>query len=108
MKLAFPPETKYIYHDDGSYEMDYSDYPHVTRHTRAGKNGKDLYCPHCAHRVHVYHFSWDALVCGGCKRNNKYNPKAMDTDSEIPKSDWLLQAPDWSMTLYNINSMMID
>jgi len=108
MKLQFPPKTIYIEHADGSYEMDYSEYLHVTRHTRAGKNGKDLYCPHCANRVHVYHFSWDALVCGKCKRDNKSNPIATDADCEIPKSDWLLQAPDWSITLYNINSMLIE
>jgi len=37
-------ETKYIEYDDCTYGLDYSDYPHVTKHTRAGKNGKDLYC----------------------------------------------------------------
>ena len=78
-------ETKYIEYDDCTYGLDYSDYPHVTKHTRAGKNGKTLYCPHCARSVHVYHFSWDALVCVECKRRNAKNPKATDADCEISK-----------------------
>ena len=96
-------ETKYIEYDDCTYGLDYSDYPHVTKHTRAGKNGKDLYCPHCARSVHVYHFSWDALVCVECKRRNANNPKATDADCEISKSEWLLEAPDWSIPLFRTN-----
>ena len=96
-------ETKYIEYDDCTYGLDYSDYPHVTKHTRAGKNGKTLYCPHCARSVHVYHFSWDALVCVECKRRNAKNPKAIDADCEIPKSEWLLEAPDWSIPLFRTN-----
>jgi len=96
-------ETKYIVFEDCTYGLDYSDYPHVTKHTRAGKNGKDLYCPHCARSVHVYHFSWDALVCGECKRRNEKNPKATDADCEISKSEWLLEAPDWSIPIFRTN-----
>jgi len=92
------PKTKYIKHADGTWEQDYSDYPHITRYTRAGKNGKTLYCPHCAHSIMVYHFSWDALVCVECKEINKYNPKAIDAECEISKSEWLLEAPDWSIS----------
>ena len=108
MSIQIPPETKYIHHDDGTYEMDYSNYPHITRHTRAGKQGKTLYCPHCAHSVHVYHFSWDELVCGWCRQTNKNNPNATEADCEISKSNWLLQAPDWSITPLSTNSLMIE
>ena len=97
------PETKYIAYENCTYGLDYSEYKHVTRHTRAGKNGKTLYCPHCARSVHVYHFSWDALVCGECKRRNEKNPKATDADYEISKSEWLLAAPDWSIPLFRTN-----
>jgi len=84
MSIQIPPETKYIHHDDGTYEMD------------------------CAHSVHVYHFSWDELVCGWCRQTNKNNPNATEADCEISKSDWLLQAPDWSITPLSTNSLMIE
>jgi ribosomal protein S27E len=41
----------------------------VTRSTRAGKKGKVIACPECGHYSVVYHFSWAATECGGCKRN---------------------------------------
>ena len=56
----------------------------VTRHTRAGRNGKDIYCPH-GHKVRVYHFSWNTLACPGCKGVN-------DPDW-FTKPEWLLEPP---------------
>jgi hypothetical protein len=39
----------------------------VDRYTRAGRNGKIIQCPHCEHKSVVYHFSWCAITCQGCK-----------------------------------------
>lgn len=51
----------------------------VNRHTRAGGNGKQIFCPHCNHCYTVYHFAWSALQCSSCKK--------------IPvKNEWLLEA----------------
>ena len=102
------PETKYIIYDDCTYGLDYSNYKHVTKHTRAGKNGKTLYCPYCAHTVKGYHFAWDALICGECRRRNVHNPKVTDSYSEISKSEWLLEAPDWSITSRSMNRIMAE
>ena len=38
----------------------------VDRYTRAGARGKAIYCPHCQDRRVMYHFHWDALLCGPC------------------------------------------
>ena len=40
----------------------------VTRYTRANKyDGKAIYCPKCDESNRVYHFTWSAITCGGCK-----------------------------------------
>ena len=39
----------------------------VNRYTRAGNNGKVIVCPECNHHTRVYHFSWSAVGCLGCK-----------------------------------------
>jgi|TARA_R110000824_G_scaffold398243_1_gene602113 ribosomal protein S27E len=39
----------------------------VTRYTKAGKRGKIIECPECGHQSVVYHFSWLASECLGCK-----------------------------------------
>lgn len=39
----------------------------VNRYTRAGRDGKTIQCPHCQHHSVVYHFSWCAITCQGCK-----------------------------------------
>jgi len=42
--------------------------PKVNRYTRASKyDGKAIYCPKCDRLNRVYHFSWSAITCGGCK-----------------------------------------
>jgi transcription elongation factor Elf1 len=41
--------------------------PKVNRYTRAGRNGKIIQCPKCNHHQVVYHFSWSAVTCQGCK-----------------------------------------
>jgi hypothetical protein len=38
----------------------------VSKHTRAGKEGKNIFCPVCEWSVRVYNFAWSALVCHGC------------------------------------------
>jgi len=46
----------------------------VTKHTRAGLKGKEILCPECKHKTRVYHFSWLAIKCSGCKEFiDKYN-----------------------------------
>lgn len=40
----------------------------VTKYTRAGREGRTIYCPECNAPNKVYHFSWSALTCGGCKQ----------------------------------------
>ncbi len=40
----------------------------VNRWTRARASGKLIKCPHCGHEARVYHFSWCAVQCSGCKR----------------------------------------
>jgi hypothetical protein len=40
----------------------------VTRHTRASASGRLIKCPHCGHENRVYHFSWCAVTCQGCRR----------------------------------------
>tara|TARA_R110000868_G_scaffold322320_1_gene583247 strand:- start:763 stop:1056 length:294 start_codon:yes stop_codon:yes gene_type:complete len=46
----------------------------VTKHTRAKRSGTILVCPKCNHKDTVYHFSWSALICQGCKAKvNKYD-----------------------------------
>jgi len=40
----------------------------VTKHTRAGYSGKIIICPKCKTEARVYHFSWFALSCQGCKQ----------------------------------------
>ena len=48
----------------------------VNRYTKASKvNGKAIYCPKCDALNRVYHFSWSAITCGGCKEM-------------IDKTDW--------------------
>ena len=49
----------------------------IPKYTRAGKNGTIIECPECAHQMIMYHFSWYAIVCTGCK-------------TEIEKTDCLL------------------
>ena len=40
----------------------------VTRYTRAKLvYGKAIYCPKCDESNRVYHFTWSAITCGGCK-----------------------------------------
>ncbi len=87
------PDASYLV-EGCTYGTVYRDFKPVTRYTRAGKNGKTLYCSNCYHSVHVYHFSWDALVCAECERRNEHNPKATDSDCEISKFSWLLQTPE--------------
>lgn len=50
-------------------------YEQVSSHTRAGKNGKHINCPYCESWQFVYHFSWCALVCQGCR-------------NEVNKAEW--------------------
>jgi hypothetical protein len=46
----------------------------VNKYTRAGKEGRTIYCSECNAPNKVYHFSWSALTCGGCKQMiDKYN-----------------------------------
>tara|TARA_R110002110_G_scaffold161900_1_gene360839 strand:- start:358 stop:540 length:183 start_codon:yes stop_codon:yes gene_type:complete len=50
----------------------------VTRYTRANKyDGKAIYCPKCSASNRVYHFTWSAITCGGCKEM-------------VDKTDWNL------------------
>ena len=49
----------------------------VNRYTRAGRFGKVVECPECNHHQIIYHFSWSALGCLGCKQM-------------IEKQDWNL------------------
>ena len=59
----------------------------VNKYTRASKdNGKAIYCPKCDTLNRVYHFSWSAITCGGCKEM-------------IDKTDWNLK--DGGMTTFN-------
>lgn len=41
----------------------------ITKNARAGKNGKQLCCPYCKFVRRVYHFSFSALECIGCKKD---------------------------------------
>ena len=45
-----------------------ADWKPVDRWTRAGSYGRLIKCPHCGHENRVYHFSWCAVTCQGCKR----------------------------------------
>lgn len=45
-----------------------SDWKPVTRNTRARASGRLIKCPHCGHENRVYHFSWCAVTCQGCRR----------------------------------------
>ena len=45
-----------------------TDWKPVDRWTRAGSYGRLIKCPHCGHENRVYHFSWSAVTCQGCKR----------------------------------------
>ena len=49
----------------------------VNRYTRAVRLGKVVECPECNHHQIIYHFSWSALGCLGCKQM-------------IEKQDWNL------------------
>lgn len=49
----------------------------VNKHTRAGRDGKDIFCPNCMKASHVYHFAWSALMCQSCK-------------AEVQKGEFLL------------------
>jgi len=40
----------------------------VNKYTRAGYSGKIIICPECKTESRVYHFSWFALSCQGCKQ----------------------------------------
>ena len=40
----------------------------LDRWTRAGSTGRVIRCPHCGLEKRVYHFSWSAVTCQGCKR----------------------------------------
>ena len=51
----------------------------VNKHTRAGYNGKWIKCPNCSQTSRVFHFSWSALGCLGCKEM-------------IDKENWNLEA----------------
>lgn len=51
----------------------------VNKHSRAGANGKKIYCPVCDAMSLVYHFSWDAMTCSGCRKM-------------IDKYDWNLES----------------
>ena len=52
-------------------------YQKITKYKKAGKNGTIIECPECTHQEIIYHFSWHALVCPGCK-------------ATIEKTDYLL------------------
>jgi hypothetical protein len=57
------------------------EYPRkVDRYTRAGARGKAIFCPHCQDRRVMYHFNWDALLCGPC-------------NVPVAKKDWHLSPP---------------
>jgi ribosomal protein L37AE/L43A len=46
----------------------------VNKHTRAKKNGTVLVCPRCKEKNKVYHFSFGAFTCEGCRKMiNKYD-----------------------------------
>ena len=49
----------------------------VNRHTRAGRDGKEIFCPNCMAVKRVYHFAWSALMCNPC-------------NSEVQKGEFLL------------------
>ena len=51
----------------------------VNKHTRAGRQGKMIICPECDYKQFVYHFSWSAIGCLGCKQM-------------IDKENWNLEA----------------
>ena len=40
----------------------------VTTRSRAKQRGTFLKCPKCGHIGCIYHFSWSALTCQGCKQ----------------------------------------
>jgi|3_EtaG_2_1085321.scaffolds.fasta_scaffold46423_3 uncharacterized protein (DUF983 family) len=50
----------------------------VNKRTRAKKDGTWIKCPNCNKYHIVYHFSWSALRCCGCK-------------TDIDKYDWKLE-----------------
>jgi len=52
---------------------------YVSKSTRAGFSGRLLRCPHCNEQACVYHLSWSALNCTGCK-------------ADVEKEHWL----DWT------------
>lgn len=39
----------------------------ILKHKRECKDGKNIYCPNCKFEIKVYHFSWSAICCPGCK-----------------------------------------
>ena len=39
----------------------------VNGRTRAGEFGRIIICSYCKTERKVYHFSWSALMCGGCR-----------------------------------------
>jgi len=49
----------------------------VNRYTRAPRTGKNIKCPKCGNKNKVYHFSWNAITCGACKKM-------------IEKYDWII------------------
>ena len=49
-------------------EKDYEVAKKVNRFTRAGKYGREVFCPKCGTSARVYHFSWVACQCDGCKK----------------------------------------
>ena len=58
---------KKVYAFVDEHEED-SDWKPVTRNTRASASGRLIKCPHCGHENRVYHFSWCAVTCQGCRR----------------------------------------
>ena len=40
----------------------------VTTRSRVKQRGTFLKCPHCGNIKRIYHFSWSAVTCQGCKQ----------------------------------------
>ena len=40
----------------------------VDRFTRAPRSGRQIICPSCGTVARVYHFSWCAITCQGCRQ----------------------------------------
>jgi len=52
----------------------------VDRYTRAPRSGRQIICPSCGTIARVFHFSWCAITCQGCRQM-------------IDKEKWLIK-PD--------------